>query len=382
MTTGPERVDPPLSDGRLLTGHVVEWGELLSVLRERHGLTVITADPLSGATPMLAAALQEAGQPHVLVDARRCSDALDFAMAIADRAVAQLAPEVRAWWAGDAPAGSTDGLRVWRLFKQQSIDLNGLRFGDGPEMARLGEAIELAIALNDGPITLAVDHLGLMLASLRSVTSREVLSVLRTARQRHPELDLVLVDHPAGVVSDALDDRNHPLYRAGERLAITRPTPERFIDDLAITRPIVAGPVPMLLAAAELAAGVPALIWRIVDLAPSEGEHAARALAGWRALQDVTGVSVRKEWDLLRGVHPSATSLVSAISIGLPPHSIPVASKSVADGLNRLRDMGLAWQHEPRRWAVADPLLAAFARRHAPPWATRRSAFARASQIA
>jgi hypothetical protein len=91
--------------------------------------------------------------------------------------------------------------------------------------------------------------------------------------------------------------------------------------------------------------------------------------------------SVAQEWDLLRRVHPSATTLVAAISLGLPPHGIPAASKTVADGLNRLRDVGAAWQPEPRRWAVSNPLLAAFARQHAPPWAKRRRSYAAAPQV-
>ncbi len=133
----------------------------------------------------------------------------------------------------------------------------------------------------------------------------------------------------------------------------------------------------MLRTAAELAAGVPALIWRTVDIAPRTGKHAVRATAGWQRLREMTSPSVGQPWDLLRRVHPSAQTLVAAISLGLAPHSIPAASKTAADGLNRLRDVGVAWQPESRRWAIADPLLAAFARQHAPPWVKRRRAYAR-----
>jgi hypothetical protein len=361
----------------MLTGHVAEWGELLNVLQHRRGLTVVCADPWSGSSPLLAGALAESGGAHVLADARRCTDALDLAMTIADSAVASLTPDAYGWWVGDAPPNSAAGLRVWRSLSLQGVDLDGIRLGEGRGPDRLLEAVELVAALADGPGTLAIDHLGVMLANTRGAAGREILSLLRTGRQRHPELDLILVDQPTGVVSDALGDSRHPLYHAGERLRITRPTPDRFISDLMITRPMVQEPVPMLRAAAEIAAGVPALIWRIVDHAPAEGEHTARAVAGWQALRDATAPSVRQEWDLLRRVHPAAMSLVSAISLGLPPHSIPAASKSVDDGLNRLRDVRLAWQPEPRRWAIADPLLAAYARQYAPAWATRRSAYGR-----
>src|SRR4051812_23855661 len=87
MTTEPEEPSTQIPDGRLLTGHVAEWGELLAVVHDRRGLTVIVADPWSGTSPLLRAALDlpalPAGQnlpaaqnypgvpPHVYVDARR-----------------------------------------------------------------------------------------------------------------------------------------------------------------------------------------------------------------------------------------------------------------------------------------------------------------------
>ncbi len=80
---------------------------------------------------------------------------------------------------------------------------------------------------------------------------------------------------------------------------------------------------------------------------------------------------------MLRRVHPAAQELVAAISLGLAPHSIRPAAKSANDGLGRLRDLGLAWQPERRRWAMADPLLLAYARTHPPAWAARRSPMAR-----
>lgn len=80
-----------------------------------------------------------------------------------------------------------------------------------------------------------------------------------------------------------------------------------------------------------------------------------------------TATAARQQWDLLRRAHPSAQTIVSAVSLDLKPHSLPLASKTVDDALNRLRDVGLAWQPAERSWAIADPLLAAYAREHAPP---------------
>jgi len=373
----PESPTHPIPDGQLLTGHVVEWGELLSVLAERRGLTVLVADPLSGTSALLAAALTENAQPHLLVDARRCADALDLAMAIADAAVAALAPEATAWWLGAASPSSTAGLRVWRSLSEHGVDVDGLRHGGGRSTQRLREALDLTVTLATGPVVLAIDHLGTMLATLRATHAREILGDLRAVRQRASHLDLVLVDHPRGRITDALGDAGHPLYRAGERLRLPRAEPGRFIDDLIITKPLVDTPFQLLRAAAEIAAGVPALTWQIVALAPSEGDDDARAVAGWQTLRRANATSVRQQWDLLRRVHPAAQTTVCAVSLDFKPHSLPLASKTVDDALNRLRDVGVAWQPAERSWAVANPLLAAYAREHAPPWALRRRSSAR-----
>jgi hypothetical protein len=372
-----DRASRRISDGRLLTGHAVEWGELLGLLKERPGLTVIVADPLSGTSGLLSAALDESGVRGVRVDARRCADSLDLAMAIADGAMVALVPEANAWWMGAAPSNSTAGLRVSRTLNDQGLDPEALRSGEGTGVQRLGEALELIAVLSQGPVVLAVDHLGNMLANLRGAAAREILGVLRAARQQRSDLDLVLVDQPQGPISEALGDAQHPLYRAGERLRIPRPTPNRIIEDLAITKPLVKTPAAILRAAAELTAGVPSLTWQVIDMAPDEGEYPARAVAGWEALRRAAGASVRREWDLLRRVHPAAQTLVAAISLGLRPHSVPSASKTVDDGLNRLRDVGIAWRPAERTWAISDPLLSAYAREHAQPWALRRRAYAR-----
>jgi hypothetical protein len=131
--------------------------------------------------------------------------------------------------------------------------------------------------------------------------------------------------------------------------------------------------VELIGAAAELAAGVPALVWRIVELAPADGEDApTRALAGWRRLRRMTAAQTARQWDLLRRVHPVAQPVVAAIGVGLRPHAVAANPKSINDALGRLRELGMAWQPQPRRWALSDPLLAAWVRDRPPPWTTRR----------
>ena len=66
----------------LLTGRVAEYGALLDALAERPGLLVVTSDPSSGTSPMLQSALDDLEQPAIRVDARRCRNALDLAMAL------------------------------------------------------------------------------------------------------------------------------------------------------------------------------------------------------------------------------------------------------------------------------------------------------------
>jgi hypothetical protein len=207
--------------------------------------------------------------------------------------------------------------------------------------------------------------------------AREILDALRAAGQREGRLGLVLVDQPQGPITRALGDPGHPLYRAGQRLRLTRPTSDRVIQDVAITKPRVRTPIGLLRVAADLAGGVPSLTWAIVAQAGEEGDVAARAVEGWQRIRHLNATSVRQEWDQLRRLHPAAQALVAAISLDIRPHAIPAASKTVDDGLNRLRGVGVAWQPEDRTWAVADPLLAAFAREHSPPWAQRRRSGAR-----
>jgi hypothetical protein len=161
------------------------------------------------------------------------------------------------------------------------------------------------------------------------------------------------------------------MYLAGGTQRIVRPTPDRVIHDLSAAA-ARSTPVGLVRAAAELAAGVPSLTWQIVDLAGADGDVNARAMEGWQRLRRFNATSVSQQWDQLRRIHSSAQMLVTAISLNLRPHSVPAASKTVDDGLHRLHGVGVAWQPQERTWAVADPLLAAFAREHVPPWAVRQ----------
>lgn len=362
-------------NAEVLTGRIAEYQELLDVLGQRPGLTVISGDPWSGTSALLGAAIDKLGGTCTLVDTRSCSDSRDLAMAVADTTIAALAPEAAAWWTQTAPPASAAGLRLARALRQIGLDPEDFRSKTGTEMGghHLADSIELMLALANGDALLVIDHFGLMLSSLSDRETRELLGDLRAIRQRHPELDLVLVEHPDGPASKALEDRSHPLYHAGQLLRIRRPKPSRFVEDLAITRPWTGARVELIGAAAELASGVPALTWRTLDLAPPRGQdEQTRALAGWRRLREITASPTARGWDLLRRAHSSAQPVVAAMSVGLRPHAVAANPKSVNDALARLRELGLAWQPQPRTWALADPLLAAWARDHAPPWARRR----------
>lgn len=361
---------PPTARAEALTGRLAEYNELLHLLTERPGLTLVSADPWSGTTSLLAAALEELEGVRLGVDARLCADSLDLAMAIADKAIAQLAPEAAAWWKGTGPPASAAGLALSRTLRRRGVDLDDLRIGSGPGERLLSEAIELLVALAADDVILSLDHLGLMMSTLTREKSQALLGELRAARQRHPRLDLVLVEHPDGPLSSAHSDRRHPMFQAGQLLRFHRPKPSRFIEDYLIIedRTDVVGE--LIGVAAELAAGVPALAWRIIELAPAEGQDKhTRALGGWRNLRSITSLQTAREWDLLRRAHPIAQPVAAAVCLGLPPHAVSANPKSINDALARLRGLGLAWQPEPRRWTIADPLLGAWVRDQDPPWA-------------
>lgn len=369
----PDATTTP-TPSRLLIGRLAEYQELLTVLDSRQGLTILAADPWSGMSAVLRSAIEALAWPCILVDARSCTDELDLAMAIADATVTTLAPEAAGWWQRLSPPASKAGLELSRVLSAESINLEDLQLGGGHAEQRLDEAIRLLVALAaPQPATLVIDHAGLLLAGMPAPESRNLLGDLRSLRQTHDALDLLLVEHPDGDASAALRDTDHPLYRAGSELRLRRPDPARYVDDLAIARPWTDVPIPLLRIAADLAAGVPWLTWQIVDSASaSNGDHRAQALAGWAAIRATTEPATVRQWDLLRRLHPQAQTVIAALASGLKPHSIAANSKSVSDALRRLNGAGLAWQPEPRRWAGADPLLASWAREHPPPWIHRR----------
>ena len=359
-----------------LTGRLAEYGELLELFAARPGLSVISADPWSGTSALLAEAVAADNGPALVVDARACADDDDLAMAIADGAIERFAADAAAWWIGNAPPTSTAGLRLARELAERGVPIIDTEPFPGRTVRDLGSAFQLTLAVAGSPVLLVIDHFGGLLSGLSPSERRELLGDLRSGLQRTGGLSAILVEHPDGAVAAALGEPNHPIYRAGQVLRIRRPTPARFVDDLAVTRSWTNVPAELLLSAADLAAGVPFLTWRIVECAPAEGEFPqTRALDGWRRLRAVTDASLAREWDLLRRVHPLAQPVVSAFSMGWRPHSVVANSKSIGDALARLRDVGLAWQPEPRRWSLSDPLLASWVRDHASPWAARRRRF-------
>lgn len=358
----------PNRDAEALTGHLAEYGELAELEAERPGLLVVAGDPLSGTSALLTTMAESLEGACIYCDARTCLDVVDLAMAIADRAVSVLAPEAEAWWMGEAAPGSTAGLRLSRELSPAVMELDDLRHGSGRGLRLLSDAIELVITL-ESRATLVLDHLGLMLSAMQEPEARALLGELRAARQRHPRLDLVLVEHSGGMMSQAFFDTDHPMFQSGQVVPVRRPTPARFAGDLAVARAWTDVSVENLEAAAELTAGVPALTWRTLELTrPGEAP-----VVGWRRLRKASEVSTAQQWDLLRRVHRQAQPVVAAMSTGLRPHAVAANAKSVNDALIRLRGLGYVWQPEERKWSLANPLLKAWVRDHAPSWARRRS---------
>lgn len=348
-----------------LTGRLAEYQELLDLLTERPGLLVVASDPLSGASGLLSVATESLDGAFVKCDARACADAVDLAMTIADTAVEALAPDAVAWWTGSGPAASAAGLRLSRA--AGGLDLQDLREGTGPGSRLLADSLDLLASLN-ADATLVIDHLGPMLSVLSDDDARTLLGALRAAHQRHPGLDLVLVEHSDGVMSRALGRSDHPMFHAGRALRIRRPSPSQFIADLAVIRAWTGARVELLGGAAELTSGVPELTWRVVELASDDAE----VFSGWQRLRRATAVSTERQWDLLRRVHSQAQPVVAAMAAGLGPHSVTANAKSITDALHRLRGLGVIWQPERRHWSIADPLLRSWVREHPPPWVRRR----------
>ncbi|HEV7566360.1 MAG TPA: hypothetical protein VGO31_10410 [Microbacteriaceae bacterium] len=148
------------------------------------------------------------------------------------------------------------------------------------------------------------------------------------------------------------------------------------MSDLVITKPWTSVSSELLRAAAKVADGVPALTWRVVELGfrLESGNPEQDAFVGWQKLRYLSDPSSGRQWDQLRRLHRHALEVVAALSFDLPPFTIPAAGKTVSDALKRLSEVGVAWQPRSREWAIADPLLAAWARDHVPLWVRQRDA--------
>jgi hypothetical protein len=343
---------------------ISEYQELATSLAEYPDLLVVETDPLSGTSALLASALEDVERPVVAVDARTAGDELDLAMLIATAAVKLFKPRAASWWNGTS-AADTEGLQLSRRLAGRGIELEPLRVGTG--RGQLRHALELAGELCEGQGLLAVDHLDDLLVRLSQSAAREVLGVLRAEHQRADSMQQLLVGRTGGQLASALHQHDHPLYRAGSVLQIRRPRPQRFVDDLAIGRPWTKAHPVVIGTAAELAAGAPAYVWRTVDAASKQaGEHRERAFKAWRTIQDVTEPSTAQQFRLLGSVHRAAPTVVCAIAKGLGPYELKLNPKSINDAISRMRARGQVFSPEKQRWAVSDPLLAAWARDHAP----------------
>ncbi len=358
---------------RALIGLMSEHRELAIRLAEQPDLLVIESDPLSGASILLAHAPEDADRPTVLVDARVAGSALDLAMAIATAGVTRLAPQAASWWNG-AGAGAFDveGLRLSRTLSHRGIDLDQLRLGSGAGVEQLRHALELVAELSDGAGLLVIDHLDDLLERLSARDARAVLAVLRAEHQRAGSLQQLLVGRVDGRLASALRDPEHPLYRAGDILQLRRPRPQRFVDDLAATpRQWTDTLFALVGAAAELANGAPAYVWRTVDAAADSGDR--DALAGWLKLRESAEPSTVQQFRLLGSVHRAAPTVVCAIANGIGPYALPLNPKSINDALTRMRARGQVFSPEKQRWAISDPLLAAWAHDNSPVWVRRRA---------
>jgi hypothetical protein len=127
----------------------MEYGQLLATVAERPGLLVVTSDPWSGTSPMLRSVLEELEHPAILVDARRCRDAIDLAMAIADRAISAYAPAAEPWWMGSAPPSDPAGLRLARTLSSLGLEPDDLRLGVGEGTRALRQAVEVLATLSE-----------------------------------------------------------------------------------------------------------------------------------------------------------------------------------------------------------------------------------------
>jgi hypothetical protein len=366
--------EPPASPrARWLIGLISEHRELAIRLAERPDLLVIESDPLSGTSALLNLALTDVDLPIVPVDARVAGSAIDLAMAIATAGITRLAPQAASWWNGIGTP-DVEGLRLARALSQRGIDLEQLRFGTGVGSEQLRHALELVAELSEGVGLLAIDHVDDLLERLSARAADALLGVLRAEHQRSGSLRQLLVGRVNGRLASAVHDPGHPLYRAGDILQVRRPRPHRFVDDLAIGRSWTSASVELIGAAAELAAGAPAYVWRIVDAATAQtGMHGAPALAAWRQLRESAEPSTAQQFRLLGSLHRAAPTVVCTIASGIGPYELPLNPKSISDAVTRMRARGQVFSPEKQRWAISDPLLAAWARDNAPIWVGRRA---------
>jgi hypothetical protein len=363
---------PTLRGARWRIGLKSQYQELTLRLAEQPDLLAIESDPLSGASILLAHALEDAERPIVRVDARVSGSALDLAMAIATAGITRLVPQAASWWNG-AGAFDVEGLRLSRTLADRGIDLDELRVGSGVGSEQLRHALELVAELSDGGGLLAIDHLDDLLERLSARTARALLGVLRAEHQRAGSLQQLLVGRTEGRLASALRDPDHPLYRAGSIVRLRRPRPQRFMDDLPTVRSWTDGFVTLIGAAAELAEGAPAYVWRTVEAAYAGASNDRDAPAAWRQLRESTEPCTAQQFRLLGSVHRAAPTVVCAIASGIGPYELPMNPKSVNDALTRMRARGQVFSPEKQRWAIGDPLLAAWARDNAPVWVRRRA---------
>ena len=341
-------------DHRAVIGHLSEFERLRALLDALPGIVVLAADPLSGASGVVRAALAVSPHPAVYADARGAQDATDLAICIADAAIAALRPEANGWWRGTAPTGDPAGARLRRAV----VDADDLRTATGSGERLLRIALGLTATLAPEPVVIAIDHLDAAVAA-----APDPLGTLRATAQEDAGLNLLLVGRTDGPVAAALHDPGHPLYRGGQ---LRRAPASRFVDDLDVA-PAVHAPPEVIAVAADLASGVPAHVWSSVDLAAGRPEMRAsdRALAGWQALQRVAAAASARQFDVLRAVHPIAQQVLAAMAAGRGPYTLAFNDGRIRAALAALQQVGVVWQPGRRDWAIADPLLAAWAGEHA-----------------
>lgn len=344
---------------------------LASLFDEGAGFTVIAADPLSGASNVLLAVAEQT--PAVLlVDARSATDVSDLALAIADAAVSRYFPEGYGWWVGGTNSmegAGRGGLTLMRTLRALGIDLSELReFGDSPGRT-LMHALELVAEKTDRMVTIVIDHFGPFLSGLPGDEGAQLLGTLRAVSQSNRFLQFAVVEPPDGTVAAALTDAEHPLFRFGSVVRVRRATPIQIIATERGQRSDHAQFVEYLGPAAELANGVPSLTWELCENARAiRAEPRQAVLAAWLERRTVSADATTAQWDLLRAVHPLAQRATALIAAGRGPYQSPDNSKRTTDALHRMRAHGIAWQPSPRKWRIADPLLAAWARDNPPLW--------------